>query len=315
MKMTATLHIQSGSPTAVAVGYFDGMHLGHRAVVECAMAHSEKGLETCVFSFAAESSGLPAAKQNAKLLMTPTLKSKVIAEMGADWLLLPDFAVFRGMSPEEFAVDVLVKRLNAAVVCCGYDYRFGRGAAAGPKELSDILSPFGVSVQQVGAVIDSGLPISSTRIREALAEGDVLSAARMLGRPFAVDFFVTKGDGRGKTLGFPTANQVIPERYATPRFGVYATQALVDGRIYPAVSDVGVKPTFGSDRVSVETFIEGFAGELYERKIEIRFLDWIRSERRFDSAEQLRQAIAKDRMAALSIIDSMGQKSYTLQKG
>ena len=314
MKTTATLHIQSGSPTAVAVGYFDGMHQGHCAVVEEALRAKAKGFESCVFSFATESAGLPEAKQGAKLLMTPTLKSKTIAEMGVDWLLLPDFSVLRGMSPEEFAVGVLYRGLNACIVCCGYDYRFGKGASAGPLELAEMLTPYGVTVLRVGAVLDEGEPISSTRIRNALAEGDVAAAARMIGRPFAVDFPVTKGQGRGKTLGFPTANQVIPDRYAVPCFGVYATQAVVDGRVYSAVTDVGVKPTFGSDFVAVETFIEGFEGSLYGRRIEIRFLAWLRSEKRFESVDALREAIAKDRIDALGIIDSMSKKNYTLQK-
>jgi riboflavin kinase/FMN adenylyltransferase len=314
MKMTATLRIQSGRPTAVAVGYFDGMHRGHCAVIEEALRAKSRGFESCVFSFATESAGLPAAKQGSRLLMTPTLKSKTIAEMGADWLLLPDFSLIRGMSPEVFAIDVLYRGLNAAVVCCGYDYRFGKGASAGPLELAEMLTPFGVTVLQVGAVLDAGEPISSTRIRKALAEGNVDAAARMLGRFYAIDFPVTKGQGRGKPLGFPTANQRIPEGYAVLRHGVYATQAVVAGRTYPAVTDVGVKPTFGSDVVAAETHIEGFEGELYGRRIEIRFLAWLRPEKRFESIDALREAIAKDRLDALGIVDSMGGKIYPLQK-
>lgn len=153
MKIATTLSIETKHPTAVAVGFFDGVHLGHRAVIESALAEQRNGLECCVFSFAMNGSA-PAAKRGARLLQSITLKKQTLEEMGADWLLIPHFSNFMGLTPEQFAVDVLLRGLHARVVCCGYDYRFGKGACAGAAELAGLLTPYGVAVRQIGAVLD-----------------------------------------------------------------------------------------------------------------------------------------------------------------
>jgi riboflavin kinase/FMN adenylyltransferase len=300
MKITDALAIETHRPTAVAVGFFDGVHRGHLAVIEAALAQKARGLDACVFSFSAHR-GLPAAKRGTRLLQSASLKQQVIRELGADWLLLPDFSDLMWLSPEQFAIGVLLEGLSARVVCCGWDYRFGRGAAAGPKELSELLSPCGVEVLQIGAVLDSGEPISSTRVRAALAQGDIATANRLLGRPFAIDFPVEHGRGLGRKLGFPTANQPIAEQYARPKFGVYATRVLIGGLAHPAVTNVGVKPTVGSDCVVAESYVPGWSGDLYDRQIETQFLEYLRPERRFDSLLQLTEAIRADAQRAVEL--------------
>ncbi|WMJ83595.1 riboflavin biosynthesis protein RibF [Oscillospiraceae bacterium LTW-04] len=293
MNIAQDLKIETQRPTAVAVGFFDGVHRGHRAVIEAALSHKHHGLDTCVFSFSIKSAS-PEKKKGARLLQTPSLKAKSVEALGADWLLTPDFSQFKGLSPEQFALDVLMRGLNAKVVCCGYDYHFGKGACAGAKELAALLEPHGVAVEQVGAVLDNGLPVSSTRIREALAAGEIETANRLLGRPFAIDFAVSHGRGLGRELGFPTANQLIGEEYAQLRFGVYATQVFIDGEAHPAVTNVGIKPTVGSDSVGAESYILDWSGDLYNKPVETQFLSFLRPEQKFESLDALKDAIRKD---------------------
>ncbi|HWP50317.1 MAG TPA: riboflavin biosynthesis protein RibF [Clostridia bacterium] len=293
MNTAQDLKIETQHPTAVAVGFFDGVHRGHRAVIEAALSYKAQGLDACVFSFSIKS-GSPEKKKGARLLQTPSLKAKSVEALGADWLLTPDFSQFKGLSPEQFALDVLMRGLNAKVVCCGYDYHFGKGASAGAKELADLLTPYGVAVEQIGAVLDHGLPVSSTRIREALAAGDIMTANRLLGRPFAIDFSVAHGRGLGRELGFPTANQPIGEEYAQLRFGVYATQVLIDGVAHTAVTNVGIKPTVGSDGVGAESYILDWSGDLYNKPVETQFLSFLRPEQKFESLDALKTAIRQD---------------------
>lgn len=287
------LSISPPCPAAVAVGFFDGVHRGHQAVIQAALDCRAKGLRPCVFSFALDDQS-PTAKRGAKLLQTPALKEKTLAAMGVEVLFLPSFSQFCALTPEQFALDVLLRGFHARVVCCGYDYRFGKNACAGVQDLIELLAPYGVEVRQVPAVLDLQQPISSTRIRAALAEGNLATANRLLGRCFAVDTPVEHGRALGRKLGFPTANQTIGARYAALRFGVYATSVLIDGAAHPAVTNVGVKPTVGSDCISAESYILDWNGDLYGRSVETRFLQFLRPEQRFDSLQQLQAAIARD---------------------
>lgn len=293
MNIAQDLKIETQRPTAVAVGFFDGVHRGHRAVIEAALAHKPNGLDTCVFSFSIKSAS-PEKKKGARLLQTPSLKAKSVEALGAEWLLTPDFTQFKGLSPEQFALDVLMRGFNAKVVCCGYDYHFGKGACAGARDLAALLEPHGVAVEQIGAVLDNGVPVSSTRIREALATGEIETANRLLGRPYAIDFPVSHGRRLGHQLGFPTANQLIGEEYAQLRFGVYATQVLIDGKVHAAVTNVGIKPTVGSDSVGAESYILDWSGDLYDKPVETQFLSFLRPEQKFESLEALKAAIRKD---------------------
>ncbi|MEG2174001.1 MAG: riboflavin biosynthesis protein RibF [Oscillospiraceae bacterium] len=310
MKTAAILPIESARPLAVAVGFFDGVHRGHLAVIHEALAAAHDGsFDSCVFSFSMNGDG-PAGKRDAGLLQSSSLKAHAIEELGVNWLLTPPFSELRGLSPEAFALDVLYWGMGARVVCCGYDYRFGRGAAAGPEELRALLAPRGVRVIQVGAVLDEGEPVSSTRIRAALRQGDCETAGRLLGRPYAIDFEVTHGRGLGKTIGFPTINQPYGENDLRPRFGVYATWAMVDGIPYPAVTNVGVKPTVGSNGVSAESYIEGFSGDLYGKRVETRFIQFLRPEQKFGSIDALRDAIGADSVRAQELLKQKKPKSH-----
>ena len=294
MVISRDLNFIPNGPTAVAVGFFDGVHRGHLAVIDAMLKEAnQSGLVGCVFSFAIDSDS-PAAKKGAGLLQTYRQKTRRIEQLGVDCLVMPDFTSFRDFTPSEFAVDLLCNRFGAKTVCCGYDYRFGKNAAAGPDELDALLTPHGVKVVKVEAVIDEGEPVSSTRIRQALKDGDAATAQRLLGRPFSIESVVEHGRRLGRQLGFPTANQPLGRHLVCPRHGVWATRVLLPEGTFRAVTNIGTKPTVGGDRVLCESYILDFEGDLYGRLIDIELISFIRPEIKFDSLEHLRAAVSAD---------------------
>lgn len=294
MRVTESWDIGETDGCTAAIGFFDGVHLGHRAVIGAAVeAARRRGLPSVVFSFSTAEGTLP-VKGGVKLLQSEGQRQKALEELGVDLLIAPDFAQIRDLTPERYARELLWEALGARAVFCGYDYRFGKGAAAGAQELSAYLAPFGVAVHSVPAVLDGGKPVSSTRIRQALERGDAAEAARLLGRPFAFELEVAHGRRLGRKLGFPTANQPFSDRMLCPRFGVYASTAVIDGKRYSGVTNIGIKPTVGSDNVSAESYFIGFDGELYGKTIETSLLRFLRPERRFPSLDALREQIEAD---------------------
>lgn len=288
--------------TALALGFFDGVHTGHRAVIGAAVAGRAEGLSPAVFTFGVKS-GAPGAKLGMGLVQSVTLKTEVLRQMGVDYLYWPEFEDIQGMSAEDFVKHIIIGRLRARLVCCGADFRFGRGAEGDVAALRRFLEPLGARLEIVSEVLVDGLPVSSTRIREAILAGDMDKASRLLGRPFAIDFTVEEGRHLGRTLGLPTANQRFDERIVRPRFGVYATRVTVRGKTYAAVSNVGVKPTVGSDGVLCESYIRGFSGDIYGERIKTEFIRFLRPEQRFDSVEDLKAAIGRDAEQAFRLLE------------
>ena len=301
MRISESWNIGETGGTAVAIGFFDGVHRGHRAVIGAAVEEAEKrGLRPAVFSFSTAEDALP-VKGGAKLLQSGEQKRRALAALGVDVLIEPDFAAIRDFDPERYAVEILFRALGAWVVSCGYDYRFGKGVSAGARELSRFLRPFGVEVLEIPAVLDGGEAVSSTRIRAAVENGEAEEAERLLGRPFALELEVAHGRRLGHQLGFPTANQPLPKRLICPKYGVYATAAEIGGRWFPGVTNVGVKPTVGSDGVCAESYFLDFDGDLYGKTVETNFLSFLRPERKFPSLDALKEQIALDARRAKSI--------------
>ena len=289
-------------PTAIAVGYFDGVHLAHRAVIEKAVSFKEKGLSPMVFSFKTIKN-TPEKKKGALLLQSFRQKSKSIEALGASYFLCPPFSSFMGLSPKEYAVDLLVNKLKARAVICGYDYRFGKGASGNADTLKELLEPLGVEVVAVPAIVKDGEPLSSTRIRNLLKEGRMEEANSLLGYEFTIDYEVVHGRHLGNKLGFPTINQIFPENKIAPCFGVYKTALSIDGKSYLGVTNVGRKPTVGATGfISAETYIDNFEGNLYGRKVELSFQNFLRPEEKFPSIEALKEAIGKDVIHARELL-------------
>jgi riboflavin kinase/FMN adenylyltransferase len=282
-------------PSAVALGVFDGVHLGHRAILGAAVAHGRAtGVTALACTF--EPHPLEVLQPERAPLPITTLDERLdlIAACGVDGVIVLDFtAALAAVEPEAFVKDVLADRLAARRVVVGYNHRFGRGARGDADLLRDLGVELGFEVEVVPPLAVDGLPVSSTAIRAALGRGDLDAAARMLGRSYTLPGTVVAGAGRGRTLGFPTAN-VAPTRAVLVAPGVYACTADVAGQGRPAVVNVGVRPTFGEATLAVEAYLMDFSGDLYGQTILLTFVSRVREERRFPSVDALRAQIAED---------------------
>ena len=296
--------------TSVALGYFDGVHLGHQAVIGRAVQEGRsRGLCPSVFTFTMGSQR-PDGKVQARHLVSDETKYEALQDLGVEYVCCPQFEDFRGMDPQEFVDTLLIGSLKAKVLVCGYDFHFGHFAAGNPALLTELCQARGVEVFVVPAVAYEGEPISSTRIRRAVSQGEMEQARALLGRPYGVDFPIVQGNHLGRKLQFPTINQPFPPDFVLPRFGVYASLARVGEAWYTAVTNVGVKPTIGTDRPLAETYLQGFSGDLYGKRVLVQLLHFLRPECKFSSVQALREQIAQDALKAQEI----GRQELALQE-
>lgn len=281
--------------TAAALGAFDGLHIGHRAVVRAAV---ESGLTPVAFTFRdnpAEHLG-----GGCRYLTTMEERLRIFAEWGVEAVIMPDFADIAGWSAERF-LNVLRFGLSAQAVACGADFRFGKFAAGDAAWLARSCAQRGAALHVVDTVCYKGERVSATRIRGAVERGEMAEAAAMLGRPFGFEFEVVRGNRIGRTIGTPTINQHFPEHFILPRFGVYASRVHIGGRAYCGVTNVGVKPTVGSDRALSETWIPDFSGNLYGKTLRLELLAFIRDEKKFASLDALKAEIRRNEKQARKI--------------
>lgn len=273
----------------VALGNFDGFHAGHQAVVGRAVARARAaGRPALVATFDPHPvthfrpGGAPFR------LTTLDQRARLLAAAGVDAMLVYGFdAAMAGASPEDFVTRHLIGTAGAAEVVTGSDFTFGAARSGTAALLADLGARHGLAAEAVAPVIDAGGPISSSRIRRALAEGDMAEAARLLTRPYAIEGIVGHGDKRGRTIGYPTANMDLAD-YQRPRYGIYAvTAALDDGRIVPGAANVGIRPTFEPPRELLETYLFDFAESLYGRVVEVSLRHFLRPEAKFTTIEAL----------------------------
>lgn len=289
-----------GVKTAVALGNFDGLHKGHIAVINKAVMMKHNGLKPCVVTFDMHPLALLTGSAP-KRLMTKSLCEKETAKIGCETVRIP-FEEVRNMSPEEFFEEVLIKKLNAGFVCCGFNYHFGKKGAGTAETLEKLCSDAEIGFFRADEVDFEGGAISSTRIRQAIENGDIENANKMLGRHFAYNTEVVHGDGIGnKLIGFPTINQLFPENHVVPKRGVYASATEVDGVLYPSMTNIGVRPTVNGDQLRSETSIIGFSGDLYGTFPEVKLISLIREEKKFPSVEALTQQLRLDSQRAEEI--------------
>jgi riboflavin kinase/FMN adenylyltransferase len=282
-------------PSAVALGVFDGVHLGHRAILGAAVAHARaSGAPAIACTF--DPHPLEVLQPGRAPLPITTLDERLalIAQCGIDGAVVLSFtAELAAVEPEAFVKDVVVGRLAASQVVVGFNHRFGRGARGDAALLRELGGRLGFRVDVVEPLTVDGVEVSSTAIRAALGRGDLDGAARMLGRPYTLPGKVVPGAGRGRTLGFPTAN-VAPDRPVLLATGVYAAVAEVGAERRRAVVNIGVRPTFGEDTLAVEAYLLDFSGDLYGQPIRLTFVSRVREERRFPSVDALRAQIEAD---------------------
>ena len=282
--------VNNTPPLAVALGNFDGVHLGHRRVIEAAVAAAKISgdkIKSAVWCF----------EQNPKIsediLTPPEEKAEIFRSLGADYVIFEDFYSVCGLSPSEFVLNYL-KELSAVSVFCGFNFRFGKNAAGNKDTLTELSEKSGISASALPAVEADALPVSSTVIRALIKEGRMEEAEKLLCRPYSVTGEVTHGRHLGNTLGFPTINQNFENGKAVPRHGVYFTETEIDGEIFPSVSNVGVRPTVNGKHVRLETHVIDFEGDLYGKNVTVKFKKFCRPEKKFSSEEELKSAVLSD---------------------
>lgn len=279
---------------AVALGIFDGVHLGHRSVIARAVGMEKQGLLPSVFTF--KSSTLPAKQGRAvEYIYTDEYRERLLKGLGICDVINADFSQIHTLSGESFVKDILFSQLGTRYVVCGRDFRFGSNASCGADELCRLCGELGINAEIAEDVMNDGENISSRRIRELLKAGNVTKANELLGENYILSAAVTDGNHLGRTINFPTINQPLPEGRLVMRYGVYRTVTHVSGRKYSSVTNVGVKPTVVGERAPLaETHLIGFSGDLYGQTAEVEFLSFVRPERRFDSLDALKIQIEAD---------------------
>ena len=279
------------APSVVSIGFFDGVHRGHQAIISRAMQRAEAdGVRGVVVTFDRHPMEVVAPGSQPRLLQTLARRAQTLAECGVDLVVvLPFDDALRHLPADEFVEHVLLGSLQARSVVVGENFRFGHRASGDLSTLAELGEVRGFDAEGVTLLADdSGAAISSTEIRGALDAGDVARARAMLGRPHAVDGVVVRGDQRGKGLGFPTANLHVDPRVAVPAPGVYASVFHhPDGRALPGATSVGTNPTFGGQELRVEAYLLDVDEDLYGIEAGLDFREHVRGEVRFDVVDDL----------------------------
>lgn len=294
------------SQTVLCLGNFDGVHLGHQALIRAALAMRAQMLPQAalgVFCFRGLSSD-HLISTPPRHLASEAERLSLFASVGAEYAFIADFPAIRDTLPEQFIREILIRDCNCAAVACGFNHRFGRLGAGTPELLR---AAFGSRLLLQEAVLEGGEPISSTRIRGFLLAGEPERAAALLGRPYTLTAPVLHGARLGRTLGFPTVNQQFPPLALVPKVGVYATACTVDGQRFWGVTDIGSRPTVdGTREVRCETHLLDYTGDLYGRSVQVSFLHYLRPEQKFASLAALGTQIEQDRAAVRRLCASGG---------
>jgi len=288
----------ANSHSVVAVGVFDGVHLGHHRLLHqlLEMASSLQGMPTVV-TFANHPDQVLRGDAPPLICSVPH-RLRLLRRAGVLRLVLLQFEPrLQNMTAREFAEDVLIGRLRARGLLLGYDSAMGKDREGTPERFTELGAELGFEVQTGQPFELDHQPVSSTAIRKAIATGDLATARRYLGRFPGALGEVVHGDARGRTIGFPTANVAL-QNGALPPKGVYAVEAVVDGETFAAVANLGTRPTFGDGEHSLEVHLLDFDGDLYDRELEVTFRQMLRDERRFDGIDELKAQIARDVEAA-----------------
>ncbi len=313
MRVYSSLHEVEEAPgrsRVVAIGVFDGVHRGHRLILDQTVERArEEGALAAAVTFYPHPEGVLHPRSAPRMLTSLERKAALMEELGLDELVVVKFDVeFARLSPEAFCRLVLSDRLGARVVLVGENFRFGHGGVGTSADLRDFGATHHFEVRAVALAFDDGEAISSTRVRRLISAGRVVEAARLLGRPHRLEGTVVRGAGRGRTLEAPTANLGVTAGMALPAMGVYVTRSFVDGSpAGPSVTSLGTNPTFETDKkVRVETLLLHQGGDLYGRRFEVDLLERIRGQRVFPDAASLAVRIRRDAEFASGYFEAIG---------
>ncbi len=293
--------------SVVTVGTFDGVHRGHQAILRYVLERARaRGGNSVVVTFDPHPREV-VHDEPVPLLTTIDERADVFASLGLDrFIVIPFTKAFAQLRGEAFVTEVLVRRIGLQEIVIGYDHAFGRGREGDSRLLERLGREHGFGVDVIPAQVVEEHVVSSTEIRTLLVEaGDVREAARLLGRPYALRGRVVRGDARGKTIGFPTANiEVAHPRKVVPRGGVYAVRVTVEGEDErrAGMMNIGVRPTFGGGALRLEVHLLDFDADLYDRHLRVEFVERIRDERRFDGVAALVEQLSQDRTRCIEAL-------------
>ena len=305
-----SLNIQDyfeNAPSVVTVGTFDGVHLGHLKLIDKVISISKsKNLRSIILTFSPHPRIVLNNDVDIKLLTTQREKNEIFGSYNIDYLLTQDFSKsFSKLSPIEFVRDILVKKLNVKHIVTGYDHHFGKNRNANSNQLIEFSKDFGYDVTKVDAFYKNKVSISSTKIRNLIIDGKISNANEFLGYQFILTGKVIGGLGRGRSLGFPTANILIDNYKIKPGNGVYYISSLLEGKITNGMMNVGVNPTFKDKGHSIEIHFFDFNQNLYDKEISIRVIKKIREEKKFDSADELTTQLQMDKKKCFELITNL----------
>jgi riboflavin kinase/FMN adenylyltransferase len=293
--------------SVITIGTFDGVHVGHQKIIKRLVKTAKKeNLKAVVLTFFPHPRMVLQKDANIKLINTIEEKAELFNKFGIDNLVVKKFTkAFSRLSAEDFAKQVLVDKLNAKKVIIGYDHHFGRNRRANIDDLRRFGETYGFEVEEISMQDINDVAISSTKIRNALAEGDIIKANTFLGYDFMISGTIVRGKGLGKQMDFPTANLKIEESYKLiPKYGVYIVNANIDGEVVFGMMNIGTNPTVNGNYESIETHFFNFDQDIYNQKIQINVLQRIRDEQRFESVDALKAQIHRDKETALNYIAS-----------
>jgi riboflavin kinase/FMN adenylyltransferase len=293
---------------AAALGLFDGVHKGHTAVFRDTVKAAE---EASLVPIAVTFRGTIAAHKNARLILPEAQKIRHIKETGIKRIVTFCFDDIKSLSPEAF-VKLLTEEYGVSHFVCGADFRFGINKSGGADTLKALGEKLDFGVSITPEMDENGEKISSSRIREQIVAGNINEANRLLGYDFYYNLKVVEGCKIGRSMGFPTINQIIPKALVTPLYGVYLSETLIGGKAYKSLSNIGVKPTVDyKGKPLIETYIDGFDGDLYGEKIKVSLKEFIRNERHFAGLAELKKQLEDDKQFLLPVRAASRRPQYT----
>jgi len=296
---------QSTKKTILTLGTFDGVHIGHKKILERITQNTENGkYESLVLTFFPHPRMVLQEKSEIKLLNTISEKSKLLEETGIENLVIHPFnESFSRLTAEEFVHSILVNQFHIQKIIIGHDHRFGRNRTANIDDLIAFGAEYGFEVEQISAQEIQDVSVSSTKIRKALDEGNIALANDYLGYPYFLSGEVVKGKQLGRTIGFPTANIHIEEDYKKiPKNGVYIVKTLIDNAAVFGMMNIGFNPTVNGEKQTIEVNLFDFDADIYGQKLEISLLEYIREEQKFGSVDLLKEQLNRDKNTALIFI-------------